>query len=104
MKAIQIQEFGGPEVMEFVELDDPEPLHGEVVVDVARSVVNFADTHATRNDYLAKQSLPLIPGGEFSGTTPDGRRVAAVLGSGGYATRVAVPESFLVPIPDAVND
>src|SRR4029079_9999127 len=97
VRAIQIQEFGGPEVMEFVELDDPEPLHGEVVVEVARSGVNFADTHATRNDYLAKQSLPLIPGGESSGRTPDGRRVAAALASGGYATRVAVPESFLVP-------
>jgi NADPH2:quinone reductase len=90
--------------MEFVELPDPEPGDGEVVVDVARCGVNFADTHATRDDYLAKQSLPLIPGGEISGRRSDGRRVAAVLASGGYATRVAVPESFLVPVPDAVND
>ena len=101
MKAIQIQEFGGPEVMEFVELGDPKPGDGEVVVEVARSGVNFADTHATRDDYLAKQTLPLIPGGEISGTTPDGRRVAAVVASGGYATHVAVPEAHLVPVPDA---
>lgn len=104
MKAIQIEEFGGPEQMNLVDLPDPEPGDGEVVVDVARAGVNFADTHAIRNDYLAEQSLPLIPGGEISGTTPDGRRVAAVLGGGGYAQKVAVPESFLVPVPDEVSD
>ena len=56
MRAIQIQEFGGPEVLELVELPDPEPGDGEVVVEVARAGMNFADTHATRNDYLAEQS------------------------------------------------
>lgn len=104
VKAIQIKEFGGPEVMELVDLPDPEAGDGMVVVDVARSGVNFADTHAIRNDYLAEQSLPLIPGGEISGTTADGKRVAAVLGGGGYAQKVAVPESFLVPVPDEVSD
>jgi NADPH2:quinone reductase len=74
------------------------------VVNVARSGVNFADTHAIRNDYLAEQALPLVPGGEISGTTSDGRRVAAMLGGGGYAQKVAVPEAFLVPVPDEVND
>ena len=104
MKAIQIEEFGGPEVMKHGEVPDPEPADGMVVVDVARSGVNFADTHATRNDYLAEQSLPLIPGGEVSGTAPDGRRVAALLGGGGYAQKVAVPEPWLVPVPDNVSD
>jgi NADPH:quinone reductase len=104
MKAIQIKEFGGPEVMEHVEVPDPEPSDGEVVIDVARAGINFADTHAIRNDYLAEQSLPLIPGGEVSGTTPDGRRVAAMLGGGGYAQKVAAPEPWLVPVPDEVND
>ena len=104
MKAIQIQEFGGPDVLELVELPDPEPKDGEVVVDVARSGINFADTHATRNDYLAEQTLPMIPGGEISGRTPDGRRVAALLGGGGYAQKVAVPEKWLVPLPDEVSD
>ncbi len=104
MKAIQIEEFGGPEQMKVAELADPEPADGMVVVDVARSGVNFADTHAIRNDYLAEQALPLVPGGEISGTTSDGRRVAAMLGGGGYAQKVAVPEAFLVPVPDEVND
>ena len=103
MKAIRIEEFGGPEVMELVELPDPEPGEGEVVVEVARCGINFADTHATRDDYLAKQTLPLTPGGEVSGTV-DGRRVAAIVPSGGYAERAAVPEGWLVPVPDAVSD
>ena len=104
MKAIQITEFGGPEVLQLKELPDPEPTDGQVVVDVARSGINFADTHAIRNDYLAEQTLPLIPGGEISGRTPDGRRVGALLAGGGYAQKVAVPEPWLVPLPDEVSD
>jgi NADPH:quinone reductase len=90
--------------MELAELPDPEPAEGEIVLDVARAGINFADTHATRNDYLAEQTLPLVPGAEVSGTTPDGRRVAAILASGGYASKVAVPEGWLVSIPDGVSD
>jgi NADPH2:quinone reductase len=104
VKAIQIEEFGGPEVLRLVELPDPEPTDGQVVVDVARAGINFADTHAIRNDYLAEQTLPLIPGGEISGRTADGKRVAAILVNGGYAQKVAVPESWLVPLPDEVTD
>ncbi len=104
MKAIQIKEFGGPEVLEHTELPDPEPGEGEVLVQVARAGINFADTHVTRNDYLAEQELPMVPGGEVSGTTPDGRRVAALLMNGGYAEQVAVPEAALVPVPDGVDD
>jgi NADPH:quinone reductase len=104
VKAIQIEEFGGPEVLRHVEVSDPAPGEGEVLIEVARSGVNFADTHASRNDYLAEQTLPLIPGAEVSGRTPDGRRVAALLGSGGYAERVAVPAAMLIPVPDEVDD
>jgi NADPH2:quinone reductase len=104
VKAIQIEEFGGPEVLKVTEVPDPEPSDGQVVLDVARAGMNFADTHAIRNDYLAEQSLPLIPGGEVSGRTPDGRRVAALMGNGAYAEKVAVPEPWLVPLPDEVSD
>ncbi len=104
MKAVQIEEFGGPEKLRVVEVEDPVAGDGMVVVDVARSGINFADTHATRNDYLAEQTLPLIPGAEVSGRTPDGRRVAALLGTGGYAQKVVVPEALLVPLPDEVDD
>ncbi len=104
MKAIQIEEFGGPEKLKHVDVPDPEPGDGQVIVDVARAGMNFADTHAIRNDYLAEQTLPLIPGAEVSGTTPDGRRVAGLISNGGYAQKVAVPEPWLVPLPDEVSD
>ena len=104
MKAIQIQEFGGPEMMNLVDVPDPEPSEGQVLVEVARAGINWADTHATRNDYLAEQALPLTPGGEISGTDQDGRRVAAMIPAGGYAQKVAVPEPWLVPVPDPVDD
>jgi NADPH2:quinone reductase len=104
MRAVQIKSFGGPEVLEVVELPDPAPAEGEVLVEVARAGMNFADTHQRENDYLAKAELPLIPGGEISGRTPDGRRVAAMLMNGGYAELAAVPEAALVPVPDEVSD
>jgi NADPH:quinone reductase len=104
MKAIQLREFGGADSFEYVELDDPTPGEGEALVEVARAGVNFADTHSTRNDYLAEQQLPLVPGAEIAGRTADGARVVALVGNGGYAEKVAVPEASLIPIPDAVAD
>ena len=104
MRAVQIKEFGGPEVLQVVDLPDPEPGPDEVVVEVARAGMNFADTHQRENDYLAKAELPLTPGGEIAGRTADGRRVAAILASGGYAEKVVVPSASLVPIPDEVSD
>jgi len=104
VKAIQLTEFSGADAMEYVDVPDPEPGDGEVLVEVARCGVNFADTHVTRNDYLAKQELPLIPGAEVSGRTPGDQRVAAMLMNGGYAQKVAVPEAMLVPVPDTVSD
>jgi NADPH:quinone reductase len=103
VKAIQIQRFGGPEVLEFVEVPDPSPKLAEMVVNVKSIGVNFADTHASRNDYLAEQTLPLIPGAEVSGQLNDGRRVVVLLGSGGYAEKVAVPQSQLIEIPPEVD-
>jgi NADPH:quinone reductase len=104
VRAVQIKEFGGPEVLEVVELPDPEPGPDEVVVEVTRAGMNFADTHQRENDYLAKAELPLIPGGEIAGRTADGRRVAAMLANGGYAEKVVVHRAALVPIPDEVSD
>src|SRR3954467_4444808 len=103
MKAIQIEEFGGPEVLQYVDVPDPSPKLSEIVVNVKRIGVNFADTHASRNDYLAEQTLPLIPGAEASGQLSDGRRVVALLGSGGYAEKVAVPQSQLIELPPEVD-
>jgi NADPH:quinone reductase len=105
MRAIRIARWGGPEVLELVEdHPDPVPEAGETLVEVARAGVNFADTHARENSYLARYELPLVPGAEVVGTTPDGRRVAALVGTGGYAERVAAPEALTVPVPDGVTD
>jgi NADPH2:quinone reductase len=104
MKAIQLQEFGGADAFRYVDLEDPTPGEGEVLIEVTRCGVNFADTHSTRNDYLAEQQLPLVPGAEVAGRTPDGRRVAALVGNGGYAEKVIVPESLTIPVPDEVDD
>ena len=104
MKAIQIEEFGGPEVMNLADLPDPVPGPGEVLVEITRTGVNFSDTHITNDHYVARQELPLIPGIEFVGRTEDGRRVAAVVPHGAYAEKIATPESVLVPIPDEIDD
>jgi NADPH2:quinone reductase len=103
MKAIRIEEFGGPEVLQYTEVPDPSPKLAEVVVNIKRIGVNFADTHASRNDYLAEQTLPLIPGAEAAGQLNDGRRVVALLGSGGYAEKVAVPQAQLIELPEGVD-
>jgi NADPH:quinone reductase len=104
MRAVQIQEFGGPEVLEVVDLPTPEPGDGEVLVEVARSGINFADTHQRENSYLSRYEVPLVLGGEVAGTTPDGRRVVALLRSGGYAEYAVAPEPTVFPIPDGVDD
>jgi NADPH2:quinone reductase len=104
MRAVQIQEFGGPEVLQLVELPDPQPGPDEILIEVNRAGMNFADTHQRENTYLAKFELPLVLGGEVAGTDPDGRRVLALLPSGGYAERAAAPRATTFPIPDGVDD
>ncbi len=105
MRAIQIHEFGGPEVLELVDLPAPEPGEGEVLIRVTRAGMNFADTHQRQNDYLAKASLPMIPGGEVAGVREDtGERVVAMSGTGGYAQYSTAPAALTFPIPDGVDD
>jgi NADPH2:quinone reductase len=104
MRAIQITEFGGPETLIVSELPDPAAAEGQQVLDVLAAGVNYADTHQTENSYLAKQSLPLIPGGEVVVRGGDGRRLLGLLACGGYAERVAADPRALFPIPDAVSD
>lgn len=105
MRAIQIQEFGGPEVLEVVDLPTPEPGPGEVLVKVTRAGLNFADTHTRTNTYLQPASLPLIPGGEVAGIREDtGQRVLALTGSGGYAEYATANEALTFPLPDDIDD
>src|SRR4051812_12236813 len=104
MRAVQITEFGGPEVLNVVDLAEPVPSAGQLLIEVDRAGGNYADTHHTENTYLAPTTLPLARGGGVVGRTADGRRVVALLGSGGYAER-AVAEGFMAfDVPDAVDD
>src|SRR5215210_223947 len=105
MRAIQQEEFGGPEVLELVDLPTPEPGQGEVLIRVTRAGLNFADTHQRTNSYLAKASLPLVPGAEVAGVREDsGERVVALCGTGGYAEYATAPAAMTFPIPDGLDD
>src|SRR4029453_18478587 len=104
MRAVQSDEFGGPEVLELVDLPKPSPGDGEVLIEVSRAGINFADTHQRENSYLARYEVPLVLGGEVAGRTPDGRRVVALLRSGGYAEYAVAHEATVFPIPDGVDD
>src|SRR3954468_25096720 len=103
MRAVQIEEFGGPEVLEVVDIPKPEPEDGQVLIEVEACGMNFADTHQRENSYLARYELPLVLGGEVAGTTEDGERVVALVPSGGYAEYAVAPEAMVVPLPDGVE-
>jgi NADPH:quinone reductase len=112
MKAIQVKQTGGPEVMELVELPVPEPKANEAVVKLAASGVNFIDVYHREGRY--KAPLPFIPGQEGAGevvavgsdvkSLKKGDRVAWASQLGSYAEYVALPEHQLVPIPAGVTD
>ncbi len=105
MRAIQITEFGGPEVLQLTELPTPSPVDGQVLIEVRRAGLNFADTHQRTNSYVAKAELPLVPGSEVAGVRTDtGERVVALCGNGGYAQYATAPASLTFPIPDGVDD
>ena len=105
MRAIQITEFGGPEVLHEAQLPEPEPSPAEVLIKVARAGVNFADTHSRADTYLTRSQLPMVPGTEVAGVRVDtGERVVALTGTGGYAEYAVADAERTFPIPDGVQD
>jgi NADPH2:quinone reductase len=105
MRAIQMTEFGGPEVLTLSELPIPMPGPQEVLIKVTRAGLNFADTHTRTNSYVQKATLPLVPGGEVAGIREDtGERVVALVGTGGYAEYATAPAEHVFPIPDELDD
>lgn len=104
MRAVQITSFGGPEVLVVVDLPDPVPQGSEQLVEVSSAGVNYADTHQVENSYLSPATLPLVPGAEVVGRWPDGRSVAAMAMSGGYAEKAVVLPQLAFPVPDEVSD
>jgi NADPH2:quinone reductase len=111
MKAIQIKQAGGPEVMDVAELPDPHPTANQAVVKLAASGVNFVDVYIREGRY--KATLPLVLGqegagvvtsvGAEAGTLKVGDRVAWTGISGSYSELAAIPADRLVPIPQGVS-
>jgi NADPH2:quinone reductase len=104
MRAIQITEFGGPEVLRLVELPEPEPANGLELLTVTSAGVNYADTHQVADTYLSEQKLPLIPGSEAVGRLAGGRRVAGFVTTGAYAEKALAHPAALFDVPDGLDD
>ncbi|MFG6194119.1 NAD(P)H-quinone oxidoreductase [Nonomuraea sp. JJY05] len=112
MRAIEIAEPGGPEVLQWREVPDPRVERGEVLIDVAASAVNRADVLQRQGFYEPPPGASPYPGLEVSGVVAEvgadveqfkpGDQVCALLAGGGYAERVAVPWEQVMPVPDGV--
>lgn len=111
MKAIQVSQTGGPEVLALVDAPEPKPKPNEAVVQVKAAGVNFIDVYFREGRYPAQ--LPFINGQEAAGVVTEvggevktfkpGDRVAYTGALGSYAEFAAVPESRLVKIPDSLE-
>jgi putative PIG3 family NAD(P)H quinone oxidoreductase len=111
--AIVAREPGGPDVLEWTEVPDPQPGPGEVLIDIAASAVNRADLLQRQGFYPPPPGAPNIIGLECSGTISAlgdgvtewkaGDQVCALLAGGGYAEKVAVPAVQVMPLPEGVD-
>jgi len=107
MKAIQIHETGGPEVLKLAELPIPHPEAGQVLIRIEAIGVNFVEIYFRKGVY--KAALPLTPGSEAAGTVEElgpgvtgfaaGEAVASVSVLGSYAEYALVPAAQLVKVP-----
>jgi NADPH2:quinone reductase len=112
MKAIVCNEFGPVESLAFQEIPDPSPGKGQVVVDIDAAGVNFPDGLLVQGLYQMKPERPFIPGNEVAGVISEigegvkgwqvGQRVIALCMLGGYAEKVVVPQTHILPLPDAI--
>ena len=113
MKAIWVGEFGEADVLQYVDVERPEPGEGEVLIEVRSAGVNYADTMRRRNQYVESQDLPFTPGSEAAGTVAEvgegvddvsvGDRVVTLLGTGGYAEYAVAPARGLIPLPEGLD-
>ena len=111
MKAMQIQATGGPEVLQLVELEIPEPGPGQVLIRVEAVGVNFIEIYFRKGVY--KATLPLTPGSEAAGTVEklgpgvmgfdEGDLVASVSVMGSYAEYALVPADKLIKVPSRLT-
>lgn len=113
MKAIQFEEFGGPEVLNYIDVEIPEIGDFEVLVSVKAIGVNYADTARREGKYVVPTELPFIPGAEIAGEIVavgknvkhyiPGMRVVSLIESGAYAEFAKVHEMALALIPIGVD-
>lgn len=113
MHAVTIREPGGPDVLTWAQVPDPELGPGEALIDVAASAVNRADLLQRAGHYDPPPGTPPYPGLECSGRIARlgdgvtgwrmGDEVCALLTGGGYAEQVAVPAGQLLPVPRGVD-
>ncbi len=103
MKAVVIARSGGPEVLELREVSDPAVAPGEILIRVMAAALNRADLMQRQGNYPPPPGVPQdIPGLEYAGAVDSvgagvtswkpGDRVMGLLGGGGYAEKVVVPE------------
>ncbi|GAB2883485.1 zinc-binding dehydrogenase [Streptomyces deserti] len=104
MRAIRMDQFGGPEVLQVVEVPDLEPRGGHHLLQVSRAGVNYADMHVRGDTYLAPVTLPYIPGNEVVGRTAEGKRFVGLTQGGGYAEQAHVHRRTSWEVPDGVSD
>jgi NADPH2:quinone reductase len=103
MHAVVFERYGGPEVLEYKEVADPQPAEGEVLVDVEAIGVNYRDVYEREAEAYGS-SPPAIIGVEGAGTVvATGQRVAWVAVPGSYAERIAAPTDRLVHVPDGIS-
>ena len=113
MKAIQISQAGGADVLKISDVERPSLNKDQALIDVTIAGVNFIDIYHRTGKYPV--NLPFIPGVEGVGTIAElgsdsptdlkvGMRVGWVMASGGYAESAAVPAKTLIPIPEDIND
>jgi NADPH:quinone reductase len=111
MKAIQVRQAGGPEVLEYVDVERPAPTAGEALVRIEAIGINFIDVYHRTGLY--KLPLPFMPGSEAAGVVEAvgegvtrvraGDRVAYAMVPGAYAEYAAVPEQKLFVLPEGID-
>ena len=114
MKAIQVHQFGGPEVLALAEIPTPKPGPGEVLVHVRAAGVNPYDTYMRAGTYAVKPPLPYTPGSDAAGTIesvgpnvtkvkPGDRVYTATTITGAYAEYALARESQVYLLPEKVS-
>jgi NADPH2:quinone reductase len=113
MRAIQCEEWGGPDQLKLRDIADPAPKPGEVLVRIRAAGVNFPDVLIIQKKYQVQPPLPFTPGAEIAGEIEavgegvanwkPGDRVLALCATGGFAEQITLDAALCVPIPDNIG-